>query len=247
MNYIYIANWKMNLSFNQSISFCTQHSTALQQLAHNNATIIICPSFVALASVAELFKKSSIAVGAQNCSHYEQGAYTGEVSAQSLAQAGATYCIIGHSERRTYFNETNTIIAQKTTLLMAHAIQPIICIGETKTDFESKKVHAILTQQLEPLFTAIQRSVITIPLIIAYEPVWSIGTGIIPEYSYLKNIFGWLKETITHNLPNHKVHLIYGGSVNPTNSIELKKIPFIEGFLIGSASTNFNEFADIIT
>src|SRR5690606_20223351 len=129
MKYIYIANWKMNLGYHESISYCIQNLDRLQTLS-NVTHIVLCHSFVALAPIIEILKNSSISIGTQNCSVYKSGSYTGEVSAQSLAEIGVTYCIVGHSERRMYFGETTDTIIKKINLLLDNNIQPIICIGE---------------------------------------------------------------------------------------------------------------------
>lgn len=244
MKYIYIANWKMHISFSESINFCLQNYDNLKKLSHN-ADIIICPSFVALAPIIEIFKESTIAIGAQNCSEYISGPYTGEVSAQTLTQAGVTYCIVGHSERRIHYKETSDIITQKIALLYQQAIQPIICIGETKKEYHDKTTFTVLAQQLKSIINAIQHN--NNHIIIAYEPIWSIGTGIIPEQQHLQEIFIWLTEWFAIHLPDNSIQLLYGGSVNPTNISQLKNIPHINGFLIGKASTEFENFAKIIT
>lgn len=242
MNYLYVANWKMNLSVSASINFCSNNYSELIQLAHN-ADIVICPSFITLAPIAQLLKNSPIALGAQNCSVYESGSYTGEVSANMLAEIDTTYCMVGHSERRMLFEETTEKIIKKTELLYAHGIQPIICIGETKEHSETHQTLTALTQQLAPVLAALTHNA---HIVVAYEPVWAIGTGIIPEYAYLRDIFTWLAGIIRMQLPECTVQLLYGGSVNTTNIAQLKKINAIHGFLIGGASTHFEQFAEII-
>jgi len=246
MKYLYVANWKMNLSFNQSLDFCTTNKDSLQQLTHKD-NIVICPSFDALAPIASLFKNNSITLGAQNCSDHAKGAYTGEISALSLAEIGATYCIVGHSERRLYYHETTENIIQKIYLLYAANMLPIICIGENHQDFLNKQTLSVLKEQLEPILSAIsQQQHHNKHIIIAYEPIWSIGTGIIPEQEQLNTIFEWLLEVIHQKLSDYTIQLLYGGSVNPQNIAQLKKVSFINGFLIGSASTNFEQFKNII-
>ena len=250
MKYVYVANWKMYLSVDQEVNFCKKNDDALQKLQEqNNCTIIICPSFIALAPLIELLQKTTISIGAQNCSDHQLGAYTGEVSAQSLAEIGATYCIIGHSERRHYQHETDAMVAAKMVLLLQHKIMPIICIGETKkeSDLALQQTQTILLQQLEPLFAVLRKSTHQdASIIIAYEPVWAIGTGIIPGHHYLESVFEWLQKTIATHLPATKITLLYGGSVDPTTITQLKKIPAIAGFLIGKASTDFEQFTKII-
>ncbi len=248
MPYLYVANWKMNLSFTQSINFCKNNLDALQQLSSDTTDIVLCPSFIALAPIAEIFKNHSIAIGAQDCSEHESGAYTGEVSAVSLAEIGIKYCIVGHSERRMYHHETTEKIVKKIKLLYADTIIPIICIGEAQEYFEYKKTYTILTEQLEPILTTIaQQQEHSKHLIIAYEPIWSIGTGIIPTPQQLTAVCAWITEHIKLHLPDHTMQLLYGGSVNQNNIATLKKIPPINGFLIGGASTDFEQFKKIIT
>jgi len=242
MKYLYVANWKMNMSFAESINFCSRNYDALQQLT-TNASIVLCPSFLAIAALSDILKNSAVAVGAQNCSEYPSGAYTGEISAQSLAEIAVKYCIVGHSERRIYYNETPEIIMQKVTRLSENKIQPIICIGETEEHFKNKQAFVVLTQQLEPIITTLPKGT---HIIVAYEPVWSIGTGIIPEPEYLHEIFTWLAQLLRMQLPESTFQLLYGGSVNAKNIHQLKNVATIDGFLIGGASTVFEEFSKII-
>lgn len=233
MRYIYVANWKMNMSVSKSIDFCSQNYDALQQLSRT-ADIVLCPSFVAIPAVAEILKDSPIAIGAQNCSEHALGAYTGEVSALSLTEIGVKYCIVGHSEQRLHSNETTEDIIKKIYLLYAANIIPIICIDEATT-------------QLESILTAIaEQQDHSKHLIIAYEPVESIGTNTIPAPEHLTTVFTLITNQIKLHLPEHTVQLLYGGGVNPTNIGQLKKTPLINGFLIGGASTDFESFAKII-
>ncbi len=245
MKYTYIANWKMNLSFNESIDFCANHLEQLNTLS-STSDIIICPSFVALAPIAQILKITTIALGAQNCSEHATGSYTGEVSAQSLAQAGTKYCFVGHSERRMYHNEDTTTIIKKIDLLYQNNIMPIICIGENKEDFLHQKTFEALTEQLELILKTIAYHKYD-HAIIAYEPFWAIGTGIVPDNIYLEEIFAWLENYVKSHAPDSTTQLLYGGSVSQKNIHQLKSIPRIDGFLIGGASTDFEEFYTIIT
>jgi triosephosphate isomerase len=244
MKQLYVANWKMNMSFEQSIDFCRNNLEQLHTLT-SEAEIILCPSFVALAPIMEILKNTAIAVGAQNCSQYKTESYTGEVSAQSLAEIGVKYCIIGHSERRIHFGETTETLLQKINFLRQDHIKPIICIGETKDHFINKATLTVLTEQLKPIIENIQKQKHN-HLIIAYEPIWSIGTGIIPENTYLQEVLSWLTKLLQQELPDCTFQLLYGGSVNPTNIHQLKTIPNINGFLVGKASADFEGFSKII-
>ena len=243
MKYLYIANWKMNMPYRKGIDFCIQNKDRLFTLAQS-ANIVICPSFVALAPIAEILKNTAISIGAQNCSAYKAGSYTGEISAQSLAEIGITYCIVGHSERRMYFEETTENIIKKVNLLLRSNIKPIICIGETQEQFESKATLMVLTEQLKPILENISPK--NKQIIIAYEPVWSIGTGIVPENTYLEEVFAWITKLL-HNLTSDcAVQLLYGGSITEKNINQLKNVPNINGFLIGGASADFASLKNIM-
>lgn len=243
MKYTYIANWKMNLSYAESIDYSIHNQHQLKALSQDG-NIILCPSFVALAPIIEIFKNSTVSIGAQTCSEYQSGSYTGEVSAQSLAEMGVTHCFVGHSERRIYFRETTDKIIKKTNLLLENNIQPIICIGETQEQFEQNATLTILTEQLRPIIESIQHT--DKPFMIAYEPIWSIGTGVVPESSYLEEVFEWLRKLTRSHRSHYSIQLLYGGSVTEKNISLLKKISHIDGFLIGNASTRIDEFARII-
>lgn len=245
--FLYIANWKMQLSYNQAIQVCKDHFNDLAHLS-TKRTIVLCPSFDALAPLAELFKKRNIHLGAQTCATQIKGAFTGQVSAQSLQELGCTYCIVGHSEQRQHCNQSNELIAQKVITLLHHNIKPIVCIGEHKNDHETQTTFATLEKQLTPIFNAItQLPTKDHTICIAYEPIWSIGTGVIPEHDYLQEAFDWLAQQCNNRIPHTQVKLLYGGSVNENNSTALKKITGINGFLIGSASTDFKKFEKIVS
>lgn len=234
----------MNLSYHASIQFCDSNKQEFVQLASEH-NIILCPSFVALAPIIEIFKNTTVAIGAQNCSEYQSGPHTGEVSAQSLSEVGTTYCFVGHSERRMYFGETTNIIIKKINLLHANNITPIICIGEAQEHFENQATFTVLSEQIKPIIDHAQHN--NKSLMIAYEPVWSIGTGIVPENSYLEEVFAWLTKLLHSHAPQSTIKLLYGGSVTAKNIHQLKKIKYIDGFLIGGASTDFQELKRIIT
>lgn len=243
MKHLYVANWKMNMTYRKSLDFCIHNKNQLLALAQT-ADIVLCPSFIVLQSIAEIFKNTPISISAQNCSEYEAGSYTGEVSAQSLAEIDIKYCIIGHSERRIHFGETTEIIVKKVNLLLNNNIQPIICIGETQEHFVNKATFTVLSEQLKPIVENIQQT--NKPIIIAYEPIWSIGTGIIPENIYLEEVFAWITKLVHIHAPGTTMQLLYGGSVTDKNITKLKNIANINGFLIGGASTDFEQFAEIV-
>ncbi len=246
----FVANWKMQLPYSQAIKLCSDNVTLISELAHSpkQKTIILCPSFEALFPLRQLLQSIPISLGAQTCSSYSKGAYTGQVSAESLAQLGCTYCIVGHSERRLLCRETIQDTVAQVEQLLTHCITPIICIGETQQEYANKQTIAILEQQLKPIFAAIaQQSLPRAVMCIAYEPVWAIGSGIVPEKSYITDIFSWLRSYCNAQCPTHVIHLLYGGSVNTANSKDLACVPYIEGFLLGGGSLDFQKFKNIVS
>ncbi|MDR3549958.1 MAG: triose-phosphate isomerase [Candidatus Babeliales bacterium] len=246
---IYVANWKMNMHLGDAVDFAKQCKSFIQKNENLKKQIILCPSFPAITSVALALEDTAIGVSAQNCSDHQVGAYTGEVSAQSLREAGCSYCIVGHSERRKYFHETNEIIARKVTNLLRAAINPIICIGETAQELKDDKTLSVLEEQLILIVKAINESQETPESIcIAYEPVWAIGTGKVPDQEALTKVFTWLAAYIKKELTNcPTVHLLYGGSVDENSIVQLTSATNIDGFLIGSASLDFQKFKNIVS
>ncbi|MEX0849583.1 MAG: triose-phosphate isomerase [Candidatus Dependentiae bacterium] len=244
---MFVANWKMQLSFDQACAFAHNHLEGLKKVAdQSQSEIILCPSFPALYNVKQILKNTKVHIGAQTVSRHGSGAYTGQVSAQSLAQTGCTYCIIGHSENRKYQHESNVDIEQKCKELLKQNITPIICIGESKEAFEQKKTYNILNEQLEFIYTAITELNHHVKhYAIAYEPIWAIGTGIIPEVAYLTEIFAWL-HTQSRKQTDTRFSLLYGGSVNAQNAHNILSIKHIDGLLIGGASLDFATFEHII-
>ncbi len=245
-SFLFAANWKMQLSFDQALQFCKNNLDGFQELGIlPGADIVICPSFDAVYSVAQLLNQTNIAIGAQNCSIHSTGAYTGDVSAQSLAQLGCTYCIIGHSERRTHFGETNHDIARKTERLLEQSIRPIICIGETKDQYEQKATFDVLQGQLEPILDSLKKQPAN-SFCIAYEPVWSIGTGKVSDNSYLEEVFDFIQQKCTNVLSQACYTLLYGGSINENTAPIIRQARHIGGFLIGGASLDFQKFKKIV-
>src|SRR5579871_2974811 len=190
MSKFFVANWKMQLSCNQALTLCTENLALITQLAQSNKhTIILCPSFEVLWPLQQLLLNIPISLGAQTCSTYAKGAYTGQVSAESLAQLGCTYCIVGHSERRLLCNETIQDTALQVQQLLTNHIQPIICVGETQQEYTANRTTTILEQQLKPIFTALaEQHFPNAFMCIAYEPLWAIGSGVVPDMSYLTEV-----------------------------------------------------------
>ncbi|MBU1007940.1 triose-phosphate isomerase [Candidatus Dependentiae bacterium] len=248
--YLFVNNWKMNLSFNETIEFATNNYDRLVELAtKTEQKIILCPSTESIYPLAQIFKETPISIGAQTVSRHTHGAFTGQVAPQSLQEIGCTHCIIGHSETKKEFTENDKCIAQKCVHLLDYDITPIICIGETEQENKSEKTLGVLESQLAPLLNALNTKTTVRPYLepcIAYEPIWSIGTGNTPNIAHLDTIFTWLTEHIGKHAPNISWKLLYGGSINPESISLIKKISKIDGFLVGGAGLDFQKIEKIV-
>lgn len=242
VNKLIIANWKMQFTHNESLAWIQEHQQELISLCQQaQYTFVLCPSFTTLAPlVSSLFIR-----GAQDCSAYERGAYTGDVSVLSLKELGCSYCIVGHNERRIYCKETVENTAHKVALLMQHEIQPILCVGETIEQKVQGFTQKALENQLLPVLERIQNGSFR-RICLAYEPVWAIGTGQIPSLKELQIVIEWLQNYVTRSFPFLSFSLLYGGSVNDKNIRELKRIEILQGFLLGKASTDLQIMKHII-
>lgn len=241
---IFVANWKLNKSYTESIAWISQNQTDLTLLAQS-ATIVLCPSFPALAPLMQLSKGTGILVGAQNCAQNEQGNFTGEVSAQSLQEVGCSHAIIGHSERRRLFNETDEVIAKKAFLLLQNKITPILCVGESDPTTELKIIIAALEPQLSIFKSAPYKSHKNI--VIAYEPVWAVGSQKRPSIEIIGQVVQWIRAYATTNFPHFVVAILYGGSVNQNFMSLIKNIEGLQGILAGGASLDFQIFKNIVS
>ncbi len=241
-NMFFIANWKMFGDF-KSVNSIKKVIKLSKNKKYKNAQIVYCPPYTLLDKFLKITKNSKIKVGAQNCHHSEKpGPFTGAINSDLIKSIGAEYVIIGHSENRI-LGETNRIINLKIKSAIKKKLKIIFCIGETLKEKRSNKTNSILNSQIINGLKNIKKNN---NIIFAYEPVWSIGTGIIPKTKNLINQVNVIKKIIRkyYKLKNPKI--IYGGSVNPKNIDELKKITSINGFLIGGASQNSKNFIDII-
>ena len=231
----FIANWKLNSSF----EFINNFISSLNIDKSTKMCVVICAPYIYL-NYLEI-KRKDFYLGAQDCSCFEEGAYTGEISAKMLNEVGVNFCIVGHSERRQYFNESNEIVKQKAIRLIENYIIPIICVGETLEEKNNNKTQNVLKNQLEE---SIPESSNQFNTIIAYEPKWAIGTGLTASLEEIENAHRYIKN-LSEKLFNFKI--IYGGSVNSKNSKLISKIDIVNGALIGGASLKINEFNQIIS
>jgi len=241
---IVAGNWKMNTDLNQAIDLTRQ--IRLSDF-NKNAQLILIPPFPFLFSVVETTNNSVIQVGAQNCSKESSGAFTGEVSAQMLASLNVKYVLVGHSERRTYFKESNADIADKVNQCLSNNLIPIFCCGELLEERKNENHFEVVKQQLsESLFHLPSEQIKSI--VIAYEPVWAIGTGETATpfqaqemHLYIRNFLAKkYDQTVANSIP-----ILYGGSCNTANAKELFALPDVDGGLIGGASLKATDFVAI--
>ena len=248
--HIVAGNWKMNKSFSEADDLISGIMDKLEEVTLDaNTQMIICPPFPYLEMASDYSDESYFAVGTQNVSDQESGAYTGEVSASMLESMELDYCIVGHSERRAYYHETDEIVARKVDQLLKHNIRPIVCCGEVLDEREANKQFDVVKKQItDGLFhlTAEQFS----DIIIAYEPVWAIGTGktATPEQAQEMHVF--IRSLIAEKYGKEvadETSILYGGSCKPGNAKELFANPDVDGGLIGGASLKAEDFIGIAT
>ena len=238
-----VANWKMHGSPEQARSFTTSLLEYLQAYS-NSCPIVMCPPVTLLGNM-HVLTSAGVALGGQNCHHCQQGAYTGEISAAMLQAAGCQFVILGHSERRQQQHESSELIQQKAASAHAHHLTTIICVGETLYERKNHLANDMVLQQIHHSLPATATAHNTI---IAYEPVWSIGSDTIPDASDIKTMHGYIKTTIAHLLPDAgDIPVIYGGSVSAKNASEILAIGDVAGLLLGRASLDIDEFSQIIT
>lgn len=243
---IVVANWKMYLSSQEVKKLLEQGKEEIQGLAKiAKCKIIICPSAENLMLVSEALKAQNVFLGAQTCSPFSQGAYTGQISARSLAEIGCKFCIIAHSEERAHLRENDELIQAQIEQALRSNLVPIFCIGETLEQFNAKQGREIIEKQLRPLFNAL-KSTSTKTVYVAYEPIWSIGTGNIPQSDYLADMFEYIGKNLKGCVDAHSIKHLYGGSVNGANAEEFWKIPHLSGLLVGKASTDFQMLKKIV-
>lgn len=241
-----IANWKQYLSYQRGVAWLTHNSAEFTRISAHTR-LILCPPYELLSRAHDILQKTGVYLGAQACSPFDQGAHTGYVGAQSLKDLGVTYCLIGHSERRTQAHETDEQLKAQIGQLAQHAITPIICIGEDAQRRAQGRTLKHLEAQLTPLleYTAMICKPDT-RVIVAYEPVYAIGTGSIPSKEDLADVFDWLRRS-TREYGNLTIDCIYGGSVTQATIQALTDAAHMQGFLVGKASTDFQELKNIVS
>ena len=240
---IVAGNWKMNNTLEEGIDL----AKAVISKNNSDTTLIIGAPFIHLTSILKETKNSNIAVAAQNCHHAESGAFTGEVSASMLASINVQYVIIGHSERREYNAESNEELAKKVNIALSKNIRPIFCCGETLKTRELGKHFEWITTQLEQSVFHLSKEDFS-KLVIAYEPIWAIGTGVTASAQQAQEIHAHIRKEIANKYGSSiadNTSILYGGSCKPSNANELFANPDVDGGLIGGASLNADDFIAI--
>lgn len=246
MDTLIAGNWKMNKLPHEAEGWA---ATLRERLTHLElrAEVLICAPFPHLLPLATVLEDSPVAVGAQDVSAHEAGAYTGEVSAAMLADAGARYVIVGHSERRQYHREDDALIAAKLGRALAHGLRPILCVGEREHEREAGEAEAVVLRQLERALADVKLGDPT-GLVIAYEPLWAIGTGRTATAADAQEMGAALRRALRARFgaAATEIRLLYGGSMKPENAAELLEQPDVDGGLIGGASLVLDDFVAIV-
>ena len=240
------ANWKMYKTPADSLAFLRDFLPLMQN--HTAAEIVLFPSMTSLPTVIEAAKGKNIAIGAQTMHWLNEGAYTGETSPTMLNALGATHVLIGHSERRQYFNETDTTVNLKLKSALAHNLTPIVCVGEHLTERESGRTADVLKLQVSIALEGIDPAAAA-PLVIAYEPIWAIGTGHTATPQIAEDAHKLIRAQIAKSLTTAvaaATRILYGGSVKPDNAADLCCLDDIDGALVGGASLDSTSFAKIL-
>ncbi len=243
---IVAGNWKMNTSYEEAIQLAKDVASQVKESA--NAKVIVCPPFPYLQKINEILTNAPIDVGAQNCSEHVSGAYTGEVSAGMLKSMGIPYVILGHSERRQYFNESGNTLAQKVDGALANGLTPIYCCGEPLEVREAGDHEGLVKQQIEEGLFHLNGEALK-KIVIAYEPVWAIGTGKTATTEQAQEMHKVIRDHLARKYQSAMAVLIpilYGGSVKPDNAKELFACPDVDGGLVGGASLKASDFVAII-
>jgi len=240
-------NWKMNLNLQESISLISGIKNGLGTLS-SNVEVIICPPYTSLETASTLVKNSQVKLGAQNMHFEESGAYTGEISAAMLKSVGCDFVILGHSERRTIFGETDATINKKIHKALASGLLPIFCIGETLEEREKGITFDVVKRQVVEGLKNIDSESMK-KIILAYEPVWAIGTGKVASKEQAEEVHAFIRKELAALYTSEVAEQIiiqYGGSVKPDNAVELLSQPNIDGALVGGACLKADPFLGII-
>ena len=245
MKKIVIANLKMNQTASQTKDYMVDLVAAVKE---SKCEIVVCPPFTSLSKAKSICKKTNVALGGQNFHYEESGAHTGEISAPMLKELGVTYVIVGHSERRKEFGETNQIVNKKIKSAMKNNLKVVFCVGESLTQRNTGKTESVLKTQIEQGLEGLYENELD-NVIIAYEPIWAIGTGKVATEKQIAEVMALIRRIIKENFSakaaNH-ILIVYGGSVNKQNSKKIFATKGVDGALVGGASLDVAHFVEII-
>jgi triosephosphate isomerase len=242
---IVAGNWKMHKAVGEAIDLAAEIKGRLAD--DDSVEAVLCPPFTALKAVGDLIRYSNLALGAQNLFWEPQGAYTGEISAAMLEDLGCSYAIVGHSERRTYFNETDEGVARKAEALLSAGLSPIVCVGETLEQREAGETEEVVRTQVENGLGGLGEGLLR--TVIAYEPVWAIGTGKTATAEQAQEVHEFIRGLVRSMAGDdiaEAIRIQYGGSVKPENAAEIFGKPDVDGGLIGGASLKADPFVAIV-
>lgn len=234
-----VANWKMNMDMDSARAWC-EHMA--QRLLGGRAQVIVCPSFVHLLFVAGRLVELGFSLGAQDVSTHEKGAHTGQVSAAMLRDALCAYCLVGHSERRACLGESDADVQNKILQLFTQNLIPILCVGETKEEKDAGLTQEVLARQITQ---GLPKDAKEGSFVIAYEPRWSIGTGVLPTRKDMEDAHAFIRQCLMQHVGFASVTILYGGSVSPQNAGEILATEGVDGLLIGGASLDAQGFSRI--
>jgi len=243
---IIAGNWKMNKTVAEALDLVNGLKRELVSV--KEVDLVVCPPFTALSEVSRAILDSNIRLGAQNMSEQGSGAYTGEISAVMLKEFSVRYVILGHSERRQYQKESNELIAKKALAVHGAALKPIVCIGETLEERESGATETVLETQLRGSLAELSKTQME-ETVLAYEPVWAIGTGRVATAEQAQDTHAFIRRTLVSLFDEavaKRVRIQYGGSVKPANARELMSLPDVDGALVGGAALEIRSFSDIV-
>lgn len=244
---IVAGNWKMNTTLQEGVKLAKEVNEALKKVTPKCDVVIAVP-FTHLASINEVIDRNNLGLGAENCADHRSGAYTGEVSAPMVASTGATYVILGHSERRQYYGETSETLKEKVNLALANGLTPIFCVGEVLEQREDGSYLDVVKKQIEEALFDLSAEEFG-KLILAYEPVWAIGTGKTATDDQAEEMHAFIRNVIAEKYGNEvaeNTSILYGGSCKPSNAAALFAKPNVDGGLIGGASLDADSFMGIV-
>ena len=240
-------NWKMNLALEDAAALARGVAAGVGAAGDDGVDVAVCPAFPFLASVREALGGSGVALGAQDVSAHDAGAYTGEVSAAMLASLGCRYVLVGHSERRQYHGETDALVADKAAVALEGGLTPIVCVGETLEERDADQTDAVVARQAAAVLDRLGDDAATV--VVAYEPVWAIGTGRTATPEQAQAVHAALRQQLAEALGAEaaaSVPILYGGSMNPANAADLLARPDIDGGLVGGASLKPDSFLALV-